>query len=105
MSENSGPKNPDLTKVKNLLSTLRKYPQGIWLRKLSRESDISPSTVHYYINNVVDSFIVSQGAKDSEGKYFGIRLIKLREGVRKQLDSGKTVEYLLKTKDILTDNS
>lgn len=105
MTENNGPNDPDLSKVKDLLSSLRKYPEGIWLRKLSRDSSIAPSTVHYYINNVIDSFIVSQGAKDSEGKYFGIRLIKLKKGVRKQLESGKSVEYLLKTKDILTENS
>ncbi|MFP4116114.1 MAG: hypothetical protein ACLFTQ_02815 [Candidatus Aenigmatarchaeota archaeon] len=95
---------PDLEKLESLIKTLRKYPDGIWLRKLSRESSIAPSTVHYYLEEVVDSFVESKGAKDGEGKYFGIRLIKLKEGIRNQLESGKPVEYLLKTRDILTDS-
>lgn len=105
MSNNKSPNNPDEDKIEKLINTLRKYPQGIWLRKLSRESGVSLSTVHYYINNVIDSFIVSKGAKDSDGNYFGIRLIKLKDGVKNHLESGRSITYLMKTKDLLTDDS
>lgn len=102
MSQDKGPNNPDLDKVKTIINTLREFPEGIWLRKLSRESSIPVSTLHYYINNVISPFVESEGAKDKEGKFFGIRLIKLRDGIKKQIESGKSIEYLLRTKDILT---
>ncbi len=103
MTDNKGKNGPDLDKLERLVNTLRKYPDGIWLRKISRESSLPVSTVHYYINEVIDSLVESKGAKDSEGRYFGIRLIKLREGVKKQLSSGKPLEYFLKTRNILTE--
>jgi len=95
---------PDLERIETLVNTLRRYPEGIWLRKLSRESSVPPSTVHYYINEIIDSFVESRGAKDGEGNYFGIRLIKLKDGIEKQLNSGKPVEYLLRSRDILTED-
>lgn len=102
MSQNKGKNRADLNKVKTIINTLREFPEGVWLRKLSRESSIPPSTVHYYITNVIDSFVESKGAKDKEGKFFGIRLIKLRDGIKKQLEAGKSIEYLLRAKNILT---
>lgn len=104
MPEDDNQNKADLNKVKSIIDTLRKYPDGVWLRKLSRESSIPLSTVHYYINNVIDSFVVSRGARDDEGRFFGLRLIQLRKGVKKQLESGKSIAYLIKTKDILTGN-
>lgn len=104
MSEDKQQKGHDINKAKDIIETLRKFPEGIWLRKLSRETSMPVSTVHYYIDNVLDSFVESRGAKDEEGNFFGIRLIKLRDGVNKQLDSGKSVEYILKTENILTGN-
>jgi len=103
MSKQNKQSGPDLDKVETIIKTLRKYPEGIWLRKLSRESSLAPSTVHYYIEEIIDSFVESKGAKGEDGKYFGIRLIKLKEGIQNQLESGKPVEYLLRTRDILTE--
>lgn len=104
MSEDNNKTGPDLEKLEDLINTLRRYPEGIWLRKLSRESSLPVSTVHYYINEVIDPFVESKGAKDGEGRYFGIRLINLKDGIREQLESGKPVEYLLRTRSILTED-
>lgn len=104
MANDNNQNGPDLERVENLVGTLRKYPDGIWLRKLSRESSVPLSTVHYYIEEVIDSIVESKGAKDGDGKYFGIRLIKLKDGIQEQLDSGKPVDYLLKARNILTEN-
>ncbi|MFB6217329.1 MAG: hypothetical protein ABEJ72_10275 [Candidatus Aenigmatarchaeota archaeon] len=103
MSDDSSQNGPDLDKIKKIIRTLREFPEGIWIRKLSRESELPLSTVHYYIDNVLDSFIVSEGARDSEGNFFGLRLLKLKDGVENQLESGRSIQYLLKTNDILTD--
>lgn len=104
MPKNNSKGGPDLNKVENIIDTLRRFPQGIWLRKLSRESEMPPSTVKYYLDEIIDSFIDSQGARDDEGNFFGIRLIKLKDGIKKQLESGKSIEYLLRAKGILTEN-
>ncbi len=104
MGDNNNQRGPNLDKLEKLIDTLRKYPDGIWLRKLSRESSLPVSTVHYYIEEKIDSFVESKGAKDGDGRYFGIRLIKLKDGIKNQLDSGKPVEYLLKARNILTED-
>ncbi len=104
MTNNNDQNGPDSNKVETLVSTLRKYPDGIWLRKLSRESSVPLSTVHYYIEEVIDSIVESKGARDGDGRYFGIRLIKLKDGIQDQLNSGKPIDYLLKARNILTDN-
>lgn len=102
MSDNKDLNGPDLNKVKTIINALREFPEGIWLRKLSREISMPVSTLHYYINNVINPFVKSEGARDEKGRFFGIRLIKLRNGIEKQLESGKSIEYLLRAKNILT---
>lgn len=79
------------------------YPEGIWIRKLSRESKISLSTVHYYIENYLDKFIESSGAKSENGKYFGIRVIKLKPGIIKRLKSGDSLEKIFKIRNVFSD--
>lgn len=42
-----GPQRQEL--VKKILKELRKYPKGIWIRKLARELRAPISTVHKYV--------------------------------------------------------
>ncbi|RLJ02908.1 MAG: hypothetical protein DRP11_02325 [Candidatus Aenigmatarchaeota archaeon] len=94
----------DFQKIKALISVLRQYPDGIWLRRLSRESKIPLSTTHYYIENVLSSLIDNIGARDSEGNFFGIRLIKLKPGIKHQLDSGTSLQKIIKTHNIIKNS-
>ncbi len=43
----TGPRRKDL--VKKILKELRRYPQGIWIRKLARILDELLMTVHKYV--------------------------------------------------------
>jgi len=39
-------KTPQLLKI---LKVLRKYSEGVWLRKIAREAELSPDTVSRYV--------------------------------------------------------
>ena len=56
-------KGKDFNKVKRIMKVLLDNPDGIWLRKLSRDSKIPLSTVHYYLErylNTVKRFFILQ---------------------------------------------
>ena len=95
------PPGPDYRKIERILEALMRFPDGLWLRKLSHESRIPLSTVHYYIERVLNPFIESVGATDEDGHFFGVRVIKLKPGVLKKLNSGLTIRQLLKMNEIV----
>jgi len=99
-------KGQDFNKIKRIMKVLLRNPDGIWLRKLSRDSKIPLSTVHYYLERYLNNMINNVGARDEEGKFFGVRVIKLRNGVFNQLSSGNfesNLKKLLKTSEILSN--
>ncbi len=68
----------DKQKIEKILKILVKYPDGLWIRKLSRETNLAPSTIEYYIHYIIFEITESIGVKDKNGKYFGLRIIKLK---------------------------
>ena len=78
-----------------IIGVLLRYPQGIWLRRLAQEAKIPPSTLHYHISNSLSQITQSSGAKGPDGNYFGIRVIKLKQGVLKRLERGESLENIL----------
>jgi len=99
-------KKYDFEKIKRIIKVLLNNPDGIWLRKLSRDSKIPLSTVHYYLEGILGNFVDNIGAMDEEGRFFGVRVIRLKNGVFNQLSSGnmdKTLKKLLKTNEILSN--
>ena len=101
-------KEPDLRKIKRILRVLLANPDGIWLRKLSRESRIPLSTVHYYLEGTMSSMVENIGARDDDGKFFGVRLIRLKNGIFNQLSNGdlnSSLRKVLRTNEILSDLS
>lgn len=99
-------KTPDFQKIRRIISVLLANPEGIWLRKLSRESKMPLSTVHYYIEGTMANMVDSVGARDEDGRFFGIRLIKLKNGIFGQLSNGdmdSSLRKILKTNEILSD--
>lgn len=100
------PKNPDFQKIRRIVRVLLANPDGIWLRKLSRESRVPLSTVHYYLDGTMVNLVENIGARDEEGRFFGVRLIRLRNGIFNQLSNGNTntsLRKILKTNEILTN--
>ena len=98
----------DLEKVKKIIRVLLRNPDGIWLRKLSRDSKLPLSTVHYYVENVLKNIVENIGARDEEGRFFGVRIIKLKTGVFNRLSESKMSESalrkLLKATEILSNS-
>ena len=42
-------KGPYIKKVQTIKATLKRHPDGLWIREIARQSKISKSTVHRYI--------------------------------------------------------
>jgi len=100
------PQTPDFQKIKRIIRVLLANPDGIWLRKLSRESKLPLSTVHYYLEGSMANLVENIGARDEEGHFFGVRLIRLRNGILNQLNNGdldSSLRKIIKTNEILSD--
>ena len=98
-------KTPDFKKIKRMVRVLLANPDGIWLRKLSRESKLPLSTVHYYIEGIMANMVDNVGARDEDGHFFGIRLIRLKNGIFGQLCNGDldpTLRKILRANEILS---
>ena len=76
----------DLSKISRIIRVLLKYPEGVWIRRISRESKLPVSTVHFYIDNVLGDLIENIGARDRKGKFFGLRIVKLKPKVRESVE-------------------
>ena len=88
--------------IVRIIEVLMSFPQGIWLRRLSKEAKIPPSTLHYYLSHQLSQLTQSTGAKNEEGNYFGIRVIRLKSGVLRRLTQGERIEDLIKESKTLS---
>ena len=75
------PEGPNVEKLMKIMSILQANPQGLWARLLVRQTGLSTGTVYYYLEHYLEPFIDNIGVRDSEGKFVGIRMIRLKEGV------------------------
>ena len=101
-------KKYDFGKIKRIVDVLLENEDGIWLRKLSKESKIPVSTLHYYLESILSNIVDNIGARDESGKFFGIRVIKLKTGVFNNLihnNSVETLKKILKTTEILNHSA
>ncbi len=79
-------KEKDRKKIKKILLTLVKTSEGLWVREIARETGIAKSTVHYYIDKVINEIIENIGVKDKSGRYFGVRIIRLKPKIRDTIE-------------------
>ena len=94
------PEGPDIRKASRIIKILYEYPDGLWLRRLARETRLPVSTVSYYVNNILKSALDNVGYTEN-GKYFGIRLVKLKPLVIKNLERGITIKKLIEIMKIM----
>ena len=78
----------DKKKISKLLRVLIKHPEGLWLRQISKDTKIAPSTVHYYINQTLSEIVENIGVKDKKGKYFGLRIVRLKPKIIENAEKG-----------------
>lgn len=69
-------------KVWTILQVLQQYPDGVWLRQLATEAKMPVSTVSYYIGRLFEPFVDSLGFRRPDGRYIGVRVIRLKPGKR-----------------------
>lgn len=72
------PSGADPKKIFLILNVLKKYPEGIWFRRISMETRIPTSTVFYYLENVLEPFIENIGYKNDNKRFIGVRIIRLK---------------------------
>jgi hypothetical protein len=80
-------KGRDMNKIKKIVLVLIKNPEGLWIRQISKETGLALSTVHYYINQVIDDLVDNIGTKDKKGHYFGLRIIRLKPKIKENIEN------------------
>ncbi len=92
-----------MSKIKRIMRVLEANEGGVWLRKLSKDSRVPVATLHRYLDGILAPYINNMGARGENGQFFGLRVITLKPGILKQLNSGLTIEKLIKTRTIYQD--
>jgi predicted DNA-binding transcriptional regulator YafY len=93
-------------RINKIISLLAANPDGVWLRQLAVQTKIPPSSIHRYIENDLSDIVDSLGVKDDKGKYFGLRIIRIKPKIIEVIETGgidklKTfLELSKKIKDI-----
>lgn len=75
-------------RVNKIIGLLVANPEGMWLRQLAVETNIPISTLHRYVEYELQDIVESVGVKDKRGKYFGLRIIRLKPKVVEVIESG-----------------
>ena len=89
-----------MLKIKRIIKVLLAYPEGIWLRRLAKEASVPTTTAHRYIEGFFGPFVENVGAKNEKGHFFGVRIVRLKPGVRKRLEEGVQPEQLLQAASV-----
>ncbi|MFH0949495.1 MAG: hypothetical protein V1802_03335 [Candidatus Aenigmatarchaeota archaeon] len=86
-------------KIAGIIAVLMKNPDGIWIRRIAKELDISPATVIHYVNNVmaplVDEIILGDTGKPL------LRVIKLKLFVFERLERGEDLKQIFRMLKII----
>jgi hypothetical protein len=80
MPKRGRPPGSNPKKVWAILQVLQNYPDGVWLRQLATEAKLPVATVSYYIDHVFSPFVDNVGFRRPDGKYIGLRVIRLKPG-------------------------
>ena len=88
-------KGHDNRKMVVIFSVLASNPDGLWLRRLAKESALSPATVSHYLNTALKSLIEEVSLGEGDKKTL-LRVIKLKPFVFEKLQEGKDINEILK---------
>jgi len=70
---------PSSEKLEKIIEVLRKASkEGIWIRELSRQTNIPVSTTHYYLNKYLGNRIEIKNVKFGKFSHKQMKLIKLK---------------------------
>ncbi|MGC9310263.1 MAG: helix-turn-helix domain-containing protein [Candidatus Aenigmatarchaeota archaeon] len=74
-------------RLNKIINALAANPDGLWLRQLSNETKTPVSTLHRYLENELKDITDNLGVKDKNGKYFGLRIVRLKANIIKIVES------------------
>ncbi len=94
-------RNPNFSKIKAVLDTLKQYPEGLWLSALSEESKIPRMTITRYIDGILRGFVENVGVKDEEGNFVGLRIIKLKHEYMNRDFSINNIKEMLEARKLI----
>ena len=70
---------PSTEKIKKIIEVLKKSSkEGIWIRELSRQTNLPVSTMHYYLNKYLEDRIEIKNVKIGKFYHKQMKLIKLK---------------------------
>jgi predicted DNA-binding transcriptional regulator YafY len=90
-------------RINKIIGILAANPDGVWLRHLAQEAKIPPASLHRYIEKDMSDIVDSLGVKDANGKYFGLRIIRLKPRIIEIIELGgmdKLKSFLEMSKNI-----
>ena len=91
-------KGIDKRKISLMIGFLYKNPDGAWIRQISKEVGISPTTVSKYASVILKPLIEETSLGNEEKPL--MRVIKLKPFVIQKLDEGKSIGEILKLIEI-----
>lgn len=86
----------DERKIAKIVTVLAANPDGIWLRRVAKETGYSPATVAHYIKTVLAPLIedTSLGASGSSKPL--LRVLRLKPFVFEKLREGRDIRQIMK---------
>ncbi|SRR3989338_11242482 len=85
-------------KIYAIVKALYENPEGLWIRKLAEKTNLHPSTVTSYINNIL-SDLIDDTSLGSEKPI--LRVIKLKPYVIERLGEGMSITKILKMVSVI----
>ena len=79
-------------KLSLVVNTIYRSPGGIWLREISRQTGLPPSTVHYYIG-VLSPLLEDVSLGLGKGM---LRVVRFKPEIQEKLSSGGSVSDVLR---------
>ena len=83
----------DERKVLSIVQVLLSHPDGLWLRQLAREAQVSPSTVTRYLDTGLRSLVEDTPVG---GEKPLLRVVKLKPFVIERLEAGQTLADIMR---------
>lgn len=84
----------DEKKILSIVRALLANPDGIWLRQIAKETQLSPATVAKYLDTVLKPLVEESSLGSTEKPL--LRVVKLKAFVIERLQEGKTLADIMK---------
>lgn len=88
------PKKLDNQKISLILGVLYRNESGLWLRELSKQTNLHPSTVNFYVERVLSPLLIDERVGNDEKPI--LRVIRLKPAIIEKLNQGYNFSEIMK---------